>query len=152
MSINPPRGKPFLLDGQIGFLLRGAYQRASENLSARIGAHDLTPPQFAVLARLRERGKMPQNELGRAVFMEPANIRDVVQRLKKRGLVRTENSPADKRLLFSALSPEGAQLVEKIIPLDADSSSVTLAPLNARESALLRALLRRIAGAGSAPA
>src|SRR4051794_26872747 len=80
-------GVPYTLDDQIGFLLRRAYQRASSNLVERIGTYDLTAPQFATLARLYERGLLSQNLLGRLVAMEPANIRDVVRRLKKRRLV-----------------------------------------------------------------
>src|ERR1700704_6608195 len=103
----------YRLEDQVGFLLRRAYQRASSNLIERIGPYDLTAPQFATLARLYERGTLSQNLLGRLVAMEPANIRDVVLRLKKRRLVSTGRDPSDARLLLVSLTSSGMSLVEQ---------------------------------------
>src|SRR5258707_7126787 len=108
----------YRLDDQVGFLLRRAYQRASSNLIERIGPHDLTAPQFATLARLYERGPLSQNLLGRLVAMEPANIRDVVQRLKKRRLVSTSRAPDDARLILVGLTPTGMALVQDLLPIE----------------------------------
>src|SRR5260370_41464731 len=105
------------LEDQVGFLLRRAYQRASSNLIDRIGPYDLTAPQFATLARLYERGPLSQNLLGRLVAMEPANIRDVVLRLKKRRLVTTRRDPGDGRLIVVGLTASGLSLVEQLLPI-----------------------------------
>lgn len=138
-------GTAYRLDDQIGFLLRRAYQRASANLAGRIGEHDLTAPQFATLARLRELGYVSQNLLGRLVVMEPANIRDVVQRLGKRGLLRVRPDSSDGRQVVVSLTPRGRALVDKLIPHELDSTAKTLSPLNAEERATLYRLLGRIA-------
>jgi MarR family transcriptional regulator, lower aerobic nicotinate degradation pathway regulator len=135
----------YRLDDQVGFLLRRAYQRASANLVDRIGIHDLTAPQFATLARLHERGKVSQNLLGRLVAMEPANIRDVVQRLKKRRLVTTERDPTDGRLILVSLSSTGQSLIRDLLPVEIDCTAKTLAPLERDERKLLYDLLRRLA-------
>ena len=143
-----PREAPdegYRLDDQVGFLLRRAYQRASANLVERIGIHDLTAPQFATLARLYERGKLSQNLLGRLVVMEPANIRDVVQRLKRRRLVATERDPADARQILIRLTPSGLALVHKLLPLEVACTAKTLTPLAPAERRLLYDLLRRLA-------
>lgn len=137
----------YRLDDQVGFLLRLAYQRASANLVDEIGAYDLTPAQFATLARLYERGTVSQNLLGRLVAMEPANIRDVVLRLKKRRLVTTKRDPADGRLILVGLTPKGFSLVQDLAPIEVECTSKTLAALNANEKKLLYDLLRRLAGA-----
>jgi len=133
------------LDDQVGFLLRRAYQRASSNLIERIGAYDLTAPQFATLARLYERGTLSQNLLGRLVAMEPANIRDVVLRLKKRRLVMTRRDKEDGRLILVSLTASGLSLVEKLLPIEIECTSRTLAALNASEKRLLYDLLGRLA-------
>jgi len=139
------REETYRLDDQVGFLLRRAYQRASANLVEKIGVHDLTPPQFATLARLYERGKVSQNLLGRLVAMEPANIRDVVQRLKRRGFVSTQRDPTDTRLLVVSLTPRGRALTQKLLPVEVACTSRTLAPLNKNERKVLYDLLRRLA-------
>jgi DNA-binding MarR family transcriptional regulator len=89
------RSDDFSVDNQIGFLLRLAHQRHSANLSTRLSQFELTVPQAVVLVRLLECRHSSQNLLGRLVAMEPANIRDVVLRLKKRGLVRQAKDPKD---------------------------------------------------------
>jgi DNA-binding MarR family transcriptional regulator len=135
----------YRLEDQVGFLLRRAYQRASSNLVDRIGPHDLTAPQFATLARLYERGTLSQNLLGRLVAMEPANIRDVVLRLKKRRLVMTRRDPDDGRLILVSLTPSGRSLVEELLPIEIECTAKTLAALNANERRLLYELLGRLA-------
>ena len=138
------KSSAYRLDDQIGFLLRRAYQRASANLVTRIGAFDLTIPQFSVLARLHERECVSQNLLGRLVAMEPANIRDVVLRLKKRRLIRSERDSADGRLILLRLTPAGAALVETLLPLSIASTAASLAPLRPDEQVTLFSLLHRI--------
>ena len=140
-----PAEPAYRLDDQVGFLLRRAYQRASSNLVDRIGPHDLTAPQFATLARLYERGTLSQNLLGRLVAMEPANIRDVVLRLKKRRLVMTRRDPDDGRLILVSLTPSGMSLVEELLPIEIECTAKTLAALNANERRLLYELLGRLA-------
>lgn len=144
-GIGPSAGPGYCLDDQVGFLLRRAYQRATANLGRGIGAHDLTPPQFAVLARLHERGSVSQNLLGRLVVMEPANVRAIVQRLGKRRLVKTGRAADDRRLLLVSLTESGATLIQHLIPIELDASAATLAPLTPRERGHLCALLIKIA-------
>jgi DNA-binding MarR family transcriptional regulator len=135
----------YRLEDQVGFLLRRAYQRASANLVDRIGIYDLTAPQFATLVRLYERGKISQNLLGRLVVMEPANIRDVVQRLKRRHLVVTERDPDDGRQVLVRLAPPGRSLVQELLPVEMECTAKTLAPLTQAERKLLYDLLHRLA-------
>jgi DNA-binding MarR family transcriptional regulator len=139
------RAAKYRLDDKIGFLLRRAYQRASANLVSRIAGYNLTPQQFSVLARLCERGPVSQNLLGRLVAMEPANIRDVVQRLKKRRLIRADRDAKDGRLILLSLTSTGGSLIETLLPLQSASTAASLAPLQPSERELLIRLLRRFA-------
>jgi|SRR3984893_2917966 len=134
----------YRLEDQVGFLLRRAYQRASSNLIERIGPYDLTTPQFATLARLYERGALSQNLLGRLVAMEPANIRDVVQRLKKRRLVSTGRDPGDARLILVGLTSTGISLIQDLLPIEMECTARTLAGFNANEKKVLYELLNRL--------
>jgi MarR family transcriptional regulator, lower aerobic nicotinate degradation pathway regulator len=140
-----PAEPAYRLEDQVGFLLRRAYQRAASNLIERIGPYELTAPQFATLARLYERGTLSQNLLGRLVAMEPANIRDVVLRLKKRRLIVTRRDLEDGRLILVSLTPAGLSLVERLLPIEIECTAKTLAALNANEKRLLYDLLGRVA-------
>lgn len=135
----------FRLDEQIGHLLRRAYQRAAANLTARIAVHDVTPVQFAVMARLWERGSATQNELGRLAAVDAPTAHGVVRRMMARGLLAAEPVPGDRRLRRLSLSASGEALFLRLVPAALDGMAATLEPLDAAEREQLAALLRKLA-------
>ena len=70
----------YRLQEQVGFILRKAHQRHVAIFAAHIG--DLTPPQFAALAKLNDVGETSQNQLGALIAMDAATIKGVIDRLK----------------------------------------------------------------------
>ena len=133
----------YRLHEQVGFILRKANQRHIAIFAKHIG--DLTPPQFAALARLAEIGEASQNQLGAMVAMDAATIKGVIDRLKARGLVVLSAHKEDRRRLVVRLSDEGRALIEKLLPLAERITAETLEPLNARETATFLKLLARLA-------
>src|SRR5271165_3972906 len=61
------REEPYVLDDQVGFVLRQAQQRRTTIFAAEM-IEGLTPTQWAALAKLRECGPCSQNHLGRLTF------------------------------------------------------------------------------------
>ena len=131
------------LQEQIGFLLRKAHQRHVAIFASQVG--DLTPPQFAALARLFEDGGTSQNQLGAMIAMDAATVKGVIDRLKARGLVELSRHEGDKRRLMVNLTAEGRQTIERLIPLARKATEETLSLLNAREATTLTKLLAKIA-------
>jgi MarR family transcriptional regulator, lower aerobic nicotinate degradation pathway regulator len=125
--------------------LRYAYQRAAATLSDAIREFELTPIQVSVLARLRQSGPLTQNRLGRSLGMDPPNVRDVVQRLARRGLVSLEPVPDDRRALRVQATPAGAELFARVWPLAEAANERTLSILTSEEQALLADVLARLA-------
>ena len=132
----------YVLDAQIGYRLRLANQRHLEVFQRLMP--DVTPTQFAVLARLNDVGAMSQNQLGRSVAMDAATTKGVVDRLIRRGLVRTMPSETDLRRLIVSLTGEGQVLVARLLLIAADISRETTARLTPREEARLLALLDKL--------
>jgi DNA-binding MarR family transcriptional regulator len=145
ITISATRGQgPYILDDQIGFILRQVSQRHAAIFAAGIGEQDVTATQWAVLAKLLERGPCSQNRLGRRTAMDAATIKGVVDRLGKRGLIETRPDPEDGRRLEVALSPAGQALAERMVPNALRITEETLSPLDEAERATLIALLRRL--------
>ncbi|MGF6233150.1 DNA-binding MarR family transcriptional regulator [Inquilinus ginsengisoli] len=145
ITISATRGQgPYILDDQIGFILRQVSQRHAAIFASGIGEQDLTATQWAVLAKLLERGPCSQNRLGRRTAMDAATIKGVVDRLGKRGLIETRPDPEDGRRLEVALSPAGQALAERMAPNALRITEETLAPLDEAERTTLIALLRRL--------
>ncbi|MBN9233045.1 MULTISPECIES: MarR family winged helix-turn-helix transcriptional regulator [Phyllobacteriaceae] len=131
------------LQDQVGFVLRKAHQRHLSIFASRIA--DLTPPQFAALARLHEVGETSQNQLGQMIAMDAATVKGVIDRLKSRGYVDLKKHETDKRLLLVSLTAAGRKAIEQLIPLAKAITGETLAPLSAREAAQFLRLLAKIA-------
>ncbi len=134
---------PYCLEEQVGFALRRANQRHIAIFAAHIG--DMTPPQFAALAKLHEIGETSQNQLGSQIAMDAATVKGVIDRLKARGMVAIESHKEDKRRIVVSLTEEGRRTVEKLLPVAGRITSETLAPLNGREAATLMRLLSKLA-------
>ena len=102
------RAAVYMLEDQVGFLLRCAHQRATEIFNAVMARFGVTPTQFAALAKLDDLGSVSQNQLGRLTRMDPATISGVVGRLIARGYVRQSTDIKDARLVMLMLTPVGA--------------------------------------------
>ncbi len=133
----------YVLDEQIGFILRQVWQRHATIFAREIGIN-LTPTQWAALAKLVETGPCSQNQLGRLTAMDVATIKGVIDRLTARGLTETGPDPADGRRLVVSLTRAGQQLAEKAVPNALAITRETLAPLDAREREVLVALLGKL--------
>jgi DNA-binding MarR family transcriptional regulator len=133
----------YVLDHQIGFVLRLVNQRHTAIFAERIG-DDLTPTQWAALAKLWQTGPTSQNLLGRLTGMDASTIRGVVNRLTKRGLVDTRPDKADARLLLIGLTKEGTRLYRSLAARALAISEETLAPLNNDERQTLARILDKL--------
>lgn len=132
----------YRLDDQVGFLLRRAQQRHLALFARRIP--ELTPTQFAAMAKAFEVGPVSQAALGRATAMDAATIKGVTDRLEARGLVETAPCGADRRRVLVRLTAEGTRLFAYLLVRAAEITAETLAPLTRGERAILLRLLRKL--------
>ncbi|MDH3231155.1 MAG: MarR family transcriptional regulator [Alphaproteobacteria bacterium] len=133
----------YVLEDQVGHLLRRAHQRASAIFQEHM-AEGLTPQQYAALIKVRDFGSVSQNRLGRAVAMDPATSQGVVQRLAAKHLVRRADDPKDRRRSVLSLTPDGKKLVETLIPLGQEITAEILEPLSRDEQATFLNLLKKL--------
>jgi DNA-binding MarR family transcriptional regulator len=136
--------KDYVLEDQIGFRLRRAHQRASVIFNDVMARFDVTPTQFAALAKLDDLGVVSQNQLGRATAMDPATILGVVGRLVRQGLMRTRPDPIDGRQMLLELTPEGKSQMQAMKVAAASVSKRTVTALSPDEVKVLLQLLAKI--------
>ncbi len=134
---------PYVLEEQVGFLLRKANQRHRLIFSTEV-ANEIAPAQFSALAKLHEIGPVSQNQLGRMIALDSATIKGVVERLVASGYVSSQRSPDDARLRIIELTAEGRRAIERLLPVAQLITQMTLDPLNEREVATLTRLLAKI--------
>jgi MarR family transcriptional regulator, lower aerobic nicotinate degradation pathway regulator len=143
----PNRGKPvlppYVLDDQIGFILRQAYQKHALLFLEYFG-DDFTPTQWAAIAKLSEVGDCSQNLLGRLTAMDAATIKGVVDRLTKRGYIASSPSLTDRRRVLITLTAAGRKAYERCVGLALRVSTETMARLKPRDRAALLRLLKQL--------
>src|ERR1700759_3455383 len=135
-----PAKPSYILDEQIGFILRQVWQRHAAIFAREIGIN-LTLTQWAALSKLVETGPCSQNQLGRLTAMDVATIKGVIDRLTARGLTETSRDPEDGRRILVSLTRAGQQTAETAAPNALAITKETLAPLDGSEGEALLGLL-----------
>lgn len=103
-----------LVDALLG-ASRALVAMAIRSLSA--SGHDITLPQYRVLALLRSEGPHRVAELADCLGVSPPNATRICTRLGQKGLVRRTRSSRDRRAVRISLSPVGREVVEKVSAL-----------------------------------
>jgi DNA-binding MarR family transcriptional regulator len=137
------RESSYVLDEQVGFLMRVAMQRHTSIFMSRM-IEGLTQTQFAALAKLLEVGPCSQNHLGRLIYLDAATIKGVVDRLRVRGLVTTAGDPQDRRRRDVVLTDEGRRATEAAEHIATEITAATLAPLTPEEQRIVVRLLKKL--------
>ena len=138
-----PSQEDYLLDEQVGYILRLANQRHTTIFQS----HDtsgLTATQFSAMLRLAQYGECSQNQLGRYSAMDVATIKGVVDRLRQKGLVCTKPFQNDKRRSLISLTSKGAAIIEGLETAGRKITKETLAPFNASERQKFINLLKKL--------
>lgn len=133
----------YVLDEQIGFLLRQVQQRHTVLFAERFG-NALTPTQWAAMSKLAEVGEVSQNMLGRLSSMDVATIKGVVSRLAARSLITTKADREDRRRVLISLSKTGWQLYHDYLQSAIETSKDTLRPLRPHERDAFIQMLKKM--------
>ncbi len=112
---------------------------------ATISEHDVTLPQFDVLATLRFGEGVTQQELAVRLLVTKGNVCGVVDRLERAGWVERRPDPKDGRANRLHLTPAGKRKIDAVLP-DHDALVLrALRPLSASDAKALRGLLETVA-------
>src|SRR5471032_155970 len=142
-AADPAERGRYVLDEQIGFLLRVAMHWHTSIFNARM-IEGLTQTQFAALAKLFEVGPCSQNHLGRLIYLDAATIKGVVDRLVVRGFVTALNDPTDRRRRAVTLTDRGQAVTEAAIFKASEIISAALSPLADEEHRMVVRLLKKL--------
>lgn len=135
---------PLALDDQLAFLLRRAHQHLTSLFQQMMTVGQLTSPQYNALLRLREQGRVSQNQLGRLIDMDPATTQGVVTRLVQRGLIERVPDEVDRRRVQLTLTEAGHQTMLEALVIGQDIQERALAEFSAEERAELVRMLAKL--------
>jgi DNA-binding MarR family transcriptional regulator len=84
-------------------------------LDRTVGELGITQAEAHVLVALSQHGPMPIGALHRAFGHKPSTLTNVVDRLERRGLVRRESNPDDRRSVLIRLTGPGEDVAGRVL-------------------------------------
>ena len=94
--------------------LVGAYKTVHDLLNNQLIKNGFTFPQYRVMRVLWKFGAMPMNKLGEHMFVTPANITGLVDRLERRGYIERVERGTDRRIVTMKLTAKGKVSCRKL--------------------------------------
>jgi MarR family 2-MHQ and catechol resistance regulon transcriptional repressor len=124
------------------------FTRASNALEARMihRSHfdDLTLTQFGVLETLLHLGPLSQSEICTKLLKSGGNVTLVIDNLEKRGLVRRQTKPGDRRVTTVLLTEKGEEHIQRIFPEQVKAVVEEFGVLTTDEQKTLGALCKKL--------
>jgi DNA-binding MarR family transcriptional regulator len=128
----------------LGVLLRTADMIFNRTFRDELARHNLTFSQFQHLWNLFDDEVLSQVELSRRIGIETASSTAVIDQLEKRGLIRRERDPHDRRRINVSLSPAGRALEKPLTDSAAAVNALARKDLSKKEIDLLFSIVERI--------
>ena len=102
-------------DDRLIYLIFTAQQKLRTYLTKMLIKENVrvTPAQAGILFLLKQRDGRTMGELSQMLSIDNSTITGLVDRLEKRGLVRRDPSPHDRRASHVFVNPEGIEEVDK---------------------------------------
>ncbi|HMK23814.1 MAG TPA: MarR family transcriptional regulator [Terriglobales bacterium] len=125
-----------------GHLIRRAQQIGVSMFHSTMG-HGVTPIQYCVLRVLQSHPGIDQVTLARLCALDTSTAADLAVRLEERGLVRRMMPMKSKRFRLLHLTPEGTNLLKKLVPRSKLLARRLLAALTKDEQKVFMHLLKK---------
>jgi DNA-binding MarR family transcriptional regulator len=133
-----------------GYLLSRMGFYASRHFAQRLETLGLTPRMWGAMNVLDHEGAVTQQQLGRAIAMDPSTVVATIDELEARGWVERRRHPHDRRAHALHITDGGRDTLARGRQLARGAQEELLAPLSEPERAQLHELLLRLALAAGA--
>ncbi len=101
--------------------------------------------EFAVLHYVRDAGPLSQQDLGRALRINPSNLVALLDALQADGLIVRARDPEDRRRHLVGLTADGRQRLQRARRAAEDAEQQLLSPLSPAERRAFVGVLERLA-------
>jgi MarR family 2-MHQ and catechol resistance regulon transcriptional repressor len=125
---------------RLAFTFNLIYQTVVEEFKKE----NITIPQFEIIACLNRKNGLTLSEIADRLLVTSGNITGIVDRLEREGIVFREREVKDRRVIRAKLTPKGAKIYKKIIPIYKKKVSEILQILTKDEMRSLQHFLKKI--------
>lgn len=123
------------------------YLRYQTVLTKTFERHDLNSASFDVLAALRRSGapyRKTGTQLAAGSLLSSAGVTFRLDRLEQAGLIERQRDSQDRRVVYSALTDKGLEVIDRTIEAHLDAEATLLHALSQREREQLARLLAKL--------
>ena len=138
-----------------GYLVSRMGFFAARHFADRLSTLSLTPRMWGALNVLDAEGAISQQQLGRAIGMDPSSVVAAIDELESHGWVQRRPNPSDRRAHALHITDAGRDTLTRGRVLAREAQEELLSPLSGPERTQLHELLLRLAlntGADDPPA
>lgn len=104
----------------------------------------LTTPQFDVICTLGNTPGMTMGQLAEKTLVTKGTLTGIIDRLERKGLVRREVPPENRRCFMIVLTPEGDRTFEEVFPAHMAHLKERFRKLNDQELEAIRLSLQTL--------
>jgi DNA-binding MarR family transcriptional regulator len=134
-----------VLDGHLGYFVRRLQVWIFHDFVRTLAAFDIRPAQFSVLVVIEANPGLSQADLGETLGIERARLVRLLDGLERRGLIRRQPSPTDRRSHALSLTEAGTGTLQRIKSRAAEHEAHLANRLGADKRDVLLAALRDFA-------
>jgi MarR family 2-MHQ and catechol resistance regulon transcriptional repressor len=125
-------------------VLSRAHAAITDRASEHIARYGMTLAEFGVLEALYHRGSLLLGEVQRKLLVSSGGVTYLVDRLERRGFVRRDACPEDRRARYAVLTDEGTAFVRRVFPEHAAAIREAMSALDTDEQLAATRLLRKL--------
>ncbi len=133
-----------------GYLISRLGFYASKQFAERLATVGLTPRMWGAMNMLDHEGDVTQQQLGRAIGMDPSSMVSTIDELEANGWVQRRRHPTDRRAYALQITDAGRDTLTRARRLAGGAQNELLAPLSQAEREQLHDLLLRLVAAAGA--
>lgn len=131
-------------DDSLGFNMNRTNTKIKNTWTQHLKPYDVTPEQCAVLFCLWEKDGVSPKDLSILVSKDAPTTVRILDKLMKKGLIRRESNPIDKRSYRAYLTAQGNALQDEIFAASEAAVKKVLKGITQEEKQLLMKLLKQI--------
>ena len=119
-----------------------AIDRHSKYMTRNSG---LSVPQILVMRAVQRKGAVPIQSIAKFIWLSPATVSTIIDRLEQQGYLQRERSTADRRVVHVVLTPVGEEKLEMTPDLVQTQFADEFGQLTDWERQMLMSSLDRVA-------
>ncbi len=120
---------------RMGFLLSQSAQKLREATEEALESYGLTGKHLGIMATIREKGSLPQQEIGKCMHVDRTTMVAIIDDLEKLGFVERKPHPTDRRAHIIYLTAKGRETLPRAMQLGlaAERKFLSFLPANDRK-------------------